>query len=266
MAPLSAFVEGIGLLGPGLPNWNAGAPMLAGDQAYVEQPAALPAADALPPAERRRVGRAVRLALAIASEAVAAAGRSPVDLATVFTASAADGDICHAICQMLASSDRQISPTRFHNSVHNAPAGYWGIAAAAVAPSTSLCAFDGSFAAGLLEAMAQVHTTRAPVLLVAYDTGYPEPLHRVRPIGDAFGIALLLSPQRTVSASGRIDAELTVDGPDRLADPAFESLRTGYPAARGLPLLVALARRQTGRQVLDYLDHARLAVRVAPCD
>lgn len=265
MPGVAAFIDGIGLVGPGLPNWTVGEAVLSGNATYVEQLAELPAAATLPPAERRRVGRVVKLALAVGYQAAAAAGQDPARLATVFTASGADGDTCHEICQMLATSDRQISPTRFHNSVHNAPAGYWSIATGAMAPSTSLCAFDGSFGAGLLEAICQVLAARNPVLLIAYDTGYPEPLHRARPIFDAFGIALLLSPGRGEPTLGRVDVELTADAADVMADPALESLRTGYPAARGLPLLVALARRQARRQVLDYLDHRRLAVTSTPC-
>jgi hypothetical protein len=116
----------------------------------------------------------------------------------------------------------------------------------------------------LLEALCQVHTARTPVLLIAYDTGYPEPLHGVRPIADAFGIGLLLSSAASAPTVGRIEVEMTGDRSDVLADRSLEALRTGYPAARGLPLLHSLARRQSGRQVLDYLDHIRLAVTTTP--
>lgn len=264
MPGLTAYVDGIGLLGPGLPDWTVGKAVLSGSAAYVEQRAQVPPAATLPAAERRRVGRVVKLALAVGYEASAAARQDPARLAAVFTASGADGDICHEICQMLATSDRQISPTRFHNSVHNAPAGYWSIATGANASSTSLCAFDGSFGAGLLESLSQVQAARRPVLLIAYDTGYPAPLHRVRPIADAFGIALVLSPGRGDTTLGRIDAELTADAADAVADPSLESLRIGYPSARGLPLLRALACGVSGRLVLDYLDSLRLAVKTTP--
>ena len=92
-------------------------------------------------------------------------------------ASGADGDNCHALCEQLATDDRQISPTRFHNSVHNAAAGYWSIATQSMAPCQVLCAYDASFGAGLLDALAQVVVDRQPTLLIAYDSEYPEPLH-----------------------------------------------------------------------------------------
>ena len=107
------------------------------------------------PAERRRAGATVKLAIAAGSEALAQAGRDPADMAMVFAASGGDGETVHEILAVLARSTREVSPTRFHNSVHNAPAGYWTVATGSRAPSTSLCAFDESFAAGLLDAAVQ---------------------------------------------------------------------------------------------------------------
>ena len=164
------------------------------------------------------------------------------------------------------SDDRQLSPTRFHNSVHNAPAGYWSIAARAMATSNVLCAHDGSFCAGLLESLCQVAVDRVPSLLIAYDTDYPEPLHAVRPIVDAFGVALVLAPGATERALARIDVQLTDAPATTLANAGFEALRTGNPAARALPLLDALAARRPARVVLDYLPDTRVQVDVAMPD
>jgi hypothetical protein len=52
---------------------------------------------------------------------------------------------------------------------------------------------------------------------------------------------------------------------NKLNDNALESLRLGIPAARGLPLMEAIATRQNTRVVLDYLDSCRLDVTVTPC-
>ncbi len=140
------------------------------------------APQSLPPAERRRTGLAIKVALAVAFDAIAAGQLDARQLATVFTSSGADNDNCDAICKTLASDDRSISPTRFHNSVHNAPAGYWGIASGAMTPATVLCAHDASFGAGLLEALTQVAVEGLGTLLIAYDMPYPEPLHAKRPL------------------------------------------------------------------------------------
>ncbi|MBN3793105.1 beta-ketoacyl synthase chain length factor, partial [Burkholderia sp. Ac-20353] len=158
------------------------------------------------------------------------------------------------------------SPTRFHNSVHNAPAGYWSIATRAMATSNVLCAHDGSFAAGLLESLCQVAVDRVPCLLIAYDTDYPEPLRAMRPIIDAFGVALVLAPDPGAAALARIDVQLTDAPATTLASPELEALRTGNPAARALPLLDALAARRSTSVVLDYLADTRVRVDIAMPD
>ncbi len=267
--PLKVYVDGIGLLGPGLDDWSAGREVLAGTAPVRIGKTRVPAPESLPAPERRRAGVAVKAALAVGRQALQPTGLNAADLPTVFASSGGDSVNCHEICAALASHERVISPTRFHNSVHNAPAGYWSISSGAMATSSVVCAYDGSFAAGLLEAMAQVVTQRRAVLLLAYDTSYPPPLYALRPIPDTMGVSLLLSPQAGPHSVGqltlRADAALTRDPADSLADPALERIRTGFPAARSLPLLRALALSQSQEVVLDYLADAQLAVRVAPC-
>jgi hypothetical protein len=149
--------------------------------------------------------------------------------------------------------------------VHNAAAGYWSIATGAMTSSSVLCALDACFGAGLLEALTQVVVDDTRSVLLACDTAYPEPLHSVRPIPDAFGIALVLAPQRSAQALAQITVNLTDANADPLDDAALENLRNAIPAARGLPLLRAIALRQEQRVVLDYLDSARLAVAISLC-
>ena len=259
---LTAYIEGIGLLGPGLIDWPSSQAMLSGQQPYQPYKTLLPSPALLPAAERRRSGTMVKLTLATGLEAIAAAGVSAADLPCVFSSSGGDGENCHAICAMLASDDRQISPTRFHNSVHNAAAGYWSIATGAMTSSSVLSAFDGSFSAGLLEALTQVVVDNTRAILLACDSAYPKPLYSVRPIADAFGIALVLAPQRSARSLAQITVDLTDASADQLDDTALETLRITIPAARALPLLCSIARRQDQHVVLDYLDSARLAVAI----
>jgi hypothetical protein len=265
VSPLAAAVEAVALLGPGLPDWATARGVLRGDQPYAGAPTAVPVPTLLPPNERRRSGLAVKVALAVGAAAIAESTRDAARLATVFASSSADGDTCHAICEQLAGSERLISPTRFHNSVHNAPSGYWSIATRCMAPSTSLCGYDASFGAGLLEACAFVRAHDAPVLLIAYDAPYPEPLLAKRPVRHAFGLALLLSPQAGPGAQARLALRLVDGAPHTLDDGGMESLRLAIPTARSLPLLGLLAGGAGGATVLEYLDGLNLAVTVAPC-
>ena len=257
---LSVYLEGIGLLGPGLQGWAASAPLLSLPATYTHVPLNIPSPDCLPPAERRRVGAQVKIALAVGRDAVAQSQRDAALLANVFSAASGDGENSHAICEALARPDRLISPTRFHNSVHNAAAGYWGIAMKCMAPSTSLSAHDGSFAAGLLEAAVQAHNSPMAVLLVASDTPYPEPLNTARPLRCSFGVGLVVAAERSERSIARLRLSLTKAAPSILADAALENLRTGAPAARALPLLQRLADGTDGSVHLQYLDACTLTL------
>jgi hypothetical protein len=53
-------------------------------------------------------------------------------------------------------AEKMVSPTLFHNSVHNTPAGYFSIATGIQTASVSLSAGDNTFSAGLIEALTQV--------------------------------------------------------------------------------------------------------------
>lgn len=263
MSGLTVYLDAIGLCGPGLSGWTASQAVLKGVKPYLQALTEIPVSVHLPAAERRRVGTAVKLALAAANDALSSGQHDASQLLSVFSSSGGDGDNCHIICEALTSSDRLISPTRFTNSVHNAPSGYWGIALKARPASTSLCAFNGSFSVGLLEAAAQAAQASAPVLLIAYDTPYPEPLRATRPIAHSMGVALVISPQRTATTVTRIHIDLGKASPSTMPEPELEALRLNVPAARCLPLLRAIAVRHNEAELaLDLFDNQQLLVKV----
>jgi hypothetical protein len=262
---MAVHVDGVGLLAPGLVGWRAARAILRGEARYEPGEMPRPSADLLPPAERRRCGDIVRLALHVGAEALAASGARAADLPTVFTSSSANGEVLHQTCETLAGPVRDVSPTRFHNSVHNAPAGYWSIATGSREPSTSLCAYQGSFAAGLLEAALQASAERRPVLLVAYDAPNPEPLATAVPIDGPCGVAMLLGHEASAASLARLELGLAADGEvTLLADRGLERLRTGNSAASGLPLLAVLAGGRAARVLLEYLPGLRVAAAVTP--
>jgi hypothetical protein len=264
---MRCYIEGVGLLGPGLDGWSGSRSVLNGDVAYLAQATNLRASDMLPAAERRRAGVPIKLALAVGQEAFLQSGRDTKTAATVFTSSGGDNDNVHAINGILATAPREVSPTRFHNSVHNAAAGYWCIAAGSHEPSTSLCAYDASFAAGLLESATQVTVDDAVVALIAYDHPYPEPLHSVRPIAAAFGMALILAPRQTERSLAAIEVDYVSGnaGETAMPEPDLEALRRGIPAARSLPLLAALADGKATQISIAYFGDSHLNIRVTPC-
>ena len=261
---MRVFVDGVGLLAPGLNGWCDSQPVLTGAAPYVTEKMLRPNADLLPANERRRASPATQLACHVAREALLHAGRPASETATVFTSSSGNGEVIHQICETLALPEREISPTRFHNSVHNAPAGYWSIATGSRAPSTTICCHDASFAGGLLEAALQVSVEHWAVLLVVFDLPYPQPLHQVRPLSAPFGTALVLTPERSANTQAELD--LGLDGgsldPSRIEHADLEHLRSGNPAARALPLLAALAGNQPTEVVLNYVAGSNLRLRL----
>lgn len=253
---LSASVLGIGMVAPGMEGWRAARAVLRGEAAWA--PAELPRfrPSLLPPNERRRATWLVQLALRAVEDCLGEPACVPLEpLASVFASSGGDMNNLHGLCEQLVRDAKAISPTAFHNSVHNAVAGYFGIGAGARAPSVSLSAHDDSFTAGLLEALCWVAEREAPVLLVAYDAVAPAPLFAKRPVQPDVAVALLLAPPDHAGACARLDLSAAGDAsPQAMDDAALEALRFGNPAARALPLLAAIARETDAAVVLGEGD------------
>lgn len=263
MNPL--YLLGVGLAAPGLPTWDLAQPILRGESAYapVPLPDYLPLL--LPANERRRSTPLIRLAFRSAEQAVAGSGRDPAELATVFASSGGDTGVVNRTSSALAREPRIISPTDFHNSVHNAPAGYWAIATGARGCSTSLAARDASFAAGLLGASALL-SEGADVLLVVYDQPHPEPLHARRPLTAAASVALVLSATPSAAAVAVLELESTrLAVETQLTDADLELLRGGNPAGRALPLLQQLALGCSGDVVIADVGGRLLRIHITPC-
>lgn len=259
-------IQGVGLLAPGLLGWEAGRAVLAGVSPF--QPEAVPEPDAaiLPPNERRRSSDCVRWAVQVAQEAMTQSGLDPGDVPTVFASSGGEMGVFDTLCRTLATPERAVSPTLFHQSVHNAAAGYWGIATASQQSSTALSCYDDSFAAGLLEAASMVCVERSPVLLVAYDLAVPPPLNQARPITTGFAAALVLAPSTAASpVVMRIRLEACKEDPSSLEHPILERVRQDNPAARSLPLLSAIAAGGERIVRLDLLEGQQLIVELGPC-
>ena len=255
-------IAAIGLAAPGLPDWPTAARVLRGEETYVASELAPYAPQLLPANERRRATPAVRQAFRVAEEAIV--GRDAKNLATVFAGSDADMAILHRICAALAEPQKLVSPTDFHNSVHNAAAGYWGIAIGATAPSTTLAGYDGSFALALFEAVLQTVVEQRDTLLVVFDVPAPEPLHSARPLACAASCALWLTAGTDAAEHGALDIELASGDDTTMSDAALEALRLGNPALRALPLLRHIAQASAGRVLLPNSGGRSLRVDYRP--
>ena len=205
---MNVAVAGIGLWGPGLMSFaefvaaqQAGFAHLQGAAFSTPTPAAIPAR------ERRRAGLAINLAVEVAHQACDAAGADKSTIPSVFTSTLGDSAITDYMCRKLAGEEKLLSPTKFHNSVNNAPSGYWTISAVNRAPSTFVGGFGHAFGVGLLEAASQAVAFEGPVLLVGSDVANGPPLDDVVDIRASLGVAFVIEPAKGENASVRFLAE-----------------------------------------------------------
>ena len=259
--PLAATVEGIGFWCRGLPSWEAALAYVR-DGTLPEAAPARPSPQLLAPNERRRAPETVAVALDVALAACTQAGREPRDLPSVFASTHGDLAITDYMCATLADAPRSISPTRFHNSVHNAAAGYWTIGAGCMQAATAISAHAASFAEGLTEALVQLAAGSEAVLLVAYDSDAPGPLAPISNSSGLLGGALVLS--RTPRAGAPVLRATLESAAAPAPSGPLSALAGGNAMAPMLPLFDAFARGGAvarlhagrGRALRVELDHA----------
>jgi len=263
---LSVFVDAISICAPGLEGWQDAKTILSGERKYTEFAIPKYVPKLLPANERRRTTPAIKLALQVAEAAMQQTDTPPNNICSVFATSEGDSGIVDKICTALMSDDPMVSPTQFHNSVHNAPAGYWAMATESRQASTSLSGYTGTYAQGLLEAATMVNTENLSTLLVAYDYPAPEPLSTAVPMKTAFATAQLLCPIQRPTSLARLDISLVTDKTIVTMDnPDLEAMRLGNPAARSLPLLQAFTDQTECTVILPYLDDLQLSAKYSPC-
>lgn len=238
-----AYVEGIGFWAPRLPGWDIASRVFRGEVPAPAEAAARPTPILLPPNERRRAPDTVAISLDVGSQACAQAGRDPASLPCVFASTHGDLAVTDYMCATLVTTPNLISPTKFHNSVHNAAAGYWTIATGCMAPYTAVSAFENTFAQGLLEALTQVCSDDVGVLYVAYDIEARGPLATILHSEGMLATALVLAPVRSARTLATLDWRLRdSDSPcDPQAQPAHARLVSGNAMAACLPLFETLA-------------------------
>lgn len=255
MNTLVARIEGIGFWAGGLPSWRAALEHVR--QGTPPGEGGRPVPRLLAPNERRRAPPSVAVALDVALAACEDAARDPATLPSVFASTHGDLGITDYMCATLADDPRAISPTKFHNSVHNAAAGYWTIGAGCLRPATALSAHRASFAQGLLEALAQLACGDPAVLLVGYDTEGSGPLGNVARSRGLLGGALVLASGGDGRSGGEgISLRATlVEGEAPVRPGPLARLGADNAMAPMLPLFDALAVR--GDLALLHAGHGR---------
>lgn len=202
----------------------------------------------LPAAIRRRTSLATRIAVTAAATACRSAEIGPAGLPSVFASVGGEVQIIDHLCRALSDPSARISPTQFHNSVHNTTSAYWSIVSGCHESTTAIAAAYDTFAIGLLETWSQARFRDGPILFVCYDEEWPQylspPLGRI-PFACAFVLTRCLDMSNTLAT---ISAPMT-GSECCVMDQALVSLAECAPAAAGIPLLTAVHSGQPGTDI-----------------
>jgi hypothetical protein len=208
----------------------------------------------IPPRERRRAPRFVKMAVEVMRQAREMAAVNPAGIATVFSSAMGDMQITDYLCHTLATSPHAVSPTRFHNLIHNAPVGYWSIATKSHAPANAVSAYAHSAPMAFLEAAIQASEERVPVLVVTQEIEAPLPLKAFCPSELPFSAAILLTPPGS-AVPPIVSVRFSVAGGSVGWPELPEDLRGRFAdnfGARLLPLFAAIATAGDVRVDLDF--------------
>ena len=196
--------------------------------------------NAIPAMLRRRTSQATQMAFSAATRACACAGRTPGEVPAIFACVGGEIQITDQLCIELAKPDGVISPTAFHNSVHNTAAGYWSIVHRSTCAATAMAAGHATFAMALMEAWCQLACHGGEVLLVCYDERWPGYLSP--PMGEpVLACAVMLAagpvPNRTVSLGCPERPDTALSFPRE-----YREWVERMPVLAAIPLLTALAQ------------------------
>jgi len=187
---------------------------------------------------RRRASLTTKMAVTAATEACKQADANPANLPSVFASVGGEIQVTDALCLALSEHQAAISPTQFHNSVHNTTAGYWGILHQCYQATTAIAAVDDTFAMGLLEAWAQLQQQPGEILLVCYDELWPDYL--APPMGSyALASALVLSNTTTNKDLYTVTRPAITKNSLSIS-PTLNDFTQRSPAASVIPLLMAI--------------------------
>ncbi len=235
-----AYVTGLGLWTPG--HGSAESWCRNDFDASVETP---PVALLSGPLKRRATGL-TRMAVEVFHQATSRAGCDRDTIASVWATSNGEHTTAIKILGMMRRGEGRLSPTHFHNSVHNTASGYASIATANCAPSTTLTGGAELVSSSLLEAMCRLEAPAEQVVLVLADEPLLPPFDRgdgTSPLALAFCLSSRPDGAVALLSNKRRDAVAPVKHHDRFgrlyvgaALPLLERIVLGRPGTVALEL------------------------------
>ena len=256
---LRCALTGIGAWGPGFNDWPSLRALLLQSAPQDESAftTSTPKPEVIPANERRRAPLPVKAAVDVSWQALQQSGIASSEVACVFGSGLGDTEITDYMCRALTTAEKQLSPTKFHNSVHNAAAGYWTISTHCMKSANSIAAYHMTAGLALLEAMTQCVLHNEPVLITLFDTVAHDAYRQIFDCEHSFAAALLITPigfTSTGFAGATPLAELTLTQEPAQAtqpewsSPTLNTLYQGNPAAKILSVLAAIAQFETDKE------------------
>ncbi len=265
---LRCSIKAVGGWGQNFTNWEELSDLLT-TGSTVENTATSPKPEIIPANERRRAPLPVKLAIESSWQATQSADIDPKDLACVFVSGIGDTQLTDYMCKVLATENMQLSPTKFHNSVHNAAAGYWTISTGCMKAANSVAGFNESVPLALLEAITQCVQENISVLITFYDAPSSEVLKPLLKNEQSFAISLIIQPYNASNDIQSENVSLEIDVlPEACEWPTLaleEELSKCYqtnPVARILALLDVIARKTSGSIKLPMSNETTLQLTV----
>ncbi|KXI29331.1 beta-ketoacyl synthase chain length factor [Paraglaciecola hydrolytica] len=158
---------------------------------------ALPPLADIPAMQRRRLSPFAKIALHCAIEA---SGSAQSDIPVVFSSRHGDLHRTTGLIEDIAQG-KDLSPTQFGLSVHNAAVGLFSIFSGNQAPISAIAAGQSSFMVGLIDSVAKLKANKLPRILYVYcDLVVPECYSQYVEHDVSIGIGLLIEAAQTPSA------------------------------------------------------------------
>ena len=203
---------------------------------------------------RRRATPLTRMALAAFDQAITRSGCDPATAISVWANAHGEHSTAVRLLAMMQRGEGKVSPTHFHNSVHNTASGYASIAAGNSSPSTTLTGGGELVVASFLEAVCHLEASARDVVVVLSDEALCPPFDR-EDARTALALAFCLS-----TASQGAQALLSELRRDAIAplklDPRFGRLHV----SAALPLLERIVVGRPGTVALEFEGESTGAV------
>ena len=238
-------VKAIGGWGQNYTNWAELSELIT-TGSTAENTTTSPKPEIIPANERRRAPLPVKLAVESSWQATQAAGLDPKDLACVFVSGLGDTQLTDYMCKVLATENMQLSPTKFHNSVHNAAAGYWTISTGCMKAANSVAGFNESVSLALFEAFCQCIEENVPVLITFYDSQVSEILKPLLKNEQSFSASIIIEPCVSDADQNILEMQVsseTSDWPELKLEANLEKNYQQNPSARILAVLKMLTAK-----------------------